>query len=118
MKEALTVGQIAKALGVGVRTVANMIDSGELKALKTAGTKHRRVHCSEFHQFLVKRGLPIPPEMVDGPTFFPGRTTAEMCANLQAFATRQPYDAEKLRADCLAVTQAYQTLELTLKERA
>ena len=47
----LTTGQVAKRLGVSMRTVSKWIDSGMLLGIRIPGSKDRRVHPSALEAF-------------------------------------------------------------------
>ncbi|HEU4409013.1 MAG TPA: helix-turn-helix domain-containing protein [Polyangiaceae bacterium] len=57
-----TPGQVAAWAGVTSMTVIRWCDAGLLKAVTTPGG-HRRIFESSVRDYLLSRGLPIPPEM-------------------------------------------------------
>ena len=57
VKPVLTTGDIAAHCHVSQETVANWIRRGQLKAYATPG-RHRRVHISDFRDFLSEHGMP------------------------------------------------------------
>lgn len=60
MKQTLSTSAVARLLGVAVRSVANWIDQGRLKAGRTPGG-HRRVEAADLLDFLRRQKLPVPP---------------------------------------------------------
>jgi excisionase family DNA binding protein len=56
---ALTTLEVAKMLGMGVRSVQLMVDRGELEAWKTPGG-HRRISPASVHRWLSGRGQEAP----------------------------------------------------------
>ena len=59
--ELMRPGEVARALGVSVRTVANYADRGELKTVTTSGG-HRRFTPEEVRRYLQSRrgGITFP----------------------------------------------------------
>ena len=57
VKPVLTTGDIAAHCHVSQETVVNWIRRGQLKAYATPG-RHRRVHISDFRDFLSEHGMP------------------------------------------------------------
>ena len=47
----LTTGDVAKRLGVAMRTVSKWIDEGRLVGIKLPGSRERRVHPSAMEAF-------------------------------------------------------------------
>ncbi|MCG3177962.1 MAG: Chemotaxis response regulator protein-glutamate methylesterase [Phycisphaerae bacterium] len=65
MRKTLSTTTVARLLGVAVGSVANWIDSDQLKAGRTPGG-HRRVAVEDLIEFLKRQNLPIPAELVAG----------------------------------------------------
>lgn len=57
-----TTSEIAKIFGVYMTTVADWIDSGQLKAFRTGGG-HRRVRLEDLELFLKEMRMPVPLEV-------------------------------------------------------
>lgn len=66
-RRGLSTLEIAQMLGIAVASVAKWIDQGKLSAGRTPGG-HRRVPVDELIKFLNLHRLPIPPELMSGPT--------------------------------------------------
>lgn len=66
MDKFIKIGDAAKKLGVCVKTVAKLIDNGQLKGTRVAGGKHRRIRLQDFLSFCRRNaidveGVPKPP---------------------------------------------------------
>lgn len=61
-RKVLTTGEIAKACGVNLRTVARWIERGHLKAFQLPGRGDNRVELADFLAFLKAHQMPVPPE--------------------------------------------------------
>ncbi len=58
MKHVLTVGAVAKLLGVAPRTVAKLIDDNKLVGFKLPGSAHRKIARADLVKFAVENNLP------------------------------------------------------------
>jgi excisionase family DNA binding protein len=63
MEKTLSTSKVARLIGVGVVSVVNWIDQGQIKAGRTPGG-HRRVTVKDLIDFLRCHNLPIPPELM------------------------------------------------------
>lgn len=63
----LSTAQAARLLGVSDQSVANWVDSGDLRAGKTPGG-HRRVEPKNLVKFLKRQKLRVPPELLSDGT--------------------------------------------------
>jgi excisionase family DNA binding protein len=59
-----TTFEAARLLGVSLPTVVNWIKARRLKAHRTPGG-HRRIAREELAAFMVRHGMPLPPELSD-----------------------------------------------------
>ncbi len=64
MDDILTVVKASKYCNVTPKTIVNWVDSGYIKAYKTAGG-HRRIKLPDLHLFMEDKGIPIPDEMIN-----------------------------------------------------
>jgi excisionase family DNA binding protein len=64
-----TTFEAAQILGVSLPTVVNWIKARRLKAHRTPGG-HRRIGREDLAAFMLRHGMPLPPELVDAS---PGR---------------------------------------------
>ncbi len=64
MQRQLTTNAVGRLVGVSERTVANWIDRNYLPAFRTPGG-HRRVDPRSLAEFLQKRGMPVPPSLIE-----------------------------------------------------
>jgi len=62
MARTLSTAAVARHMGVAVNSVINWIDQGLLPAGRTPGG-HRRVLPTDLARFLVRQGLPVPPQL-------------------------------------------------------
>lgn len=60
---ALTAGEIARHLGIDIKTVHNWARGGRAACWRTTG-RHLRFHPVEALRLVRQRGLPVPPELV------------------------------------------------------
>lgn len=59
MDRYIKIGDIAQKLGVCVKTVTKLIDTGQLKGTKVTGGRHRRVTVHDFMTFCRKNRIGI-----------------------------------------------------------
>lgn len=64
LQRQLTTNAVGRLVGVSERTVANWIDRNYLPAFRTPGG-HRRVDPRALAEFLQKRGMPVPPSLIE-----------------------------------------------------
>jgi excisionase family DNA binding protein len=62
MAKTLSTSKVARLIGVGVASVVNWINQGQMKAGRTPGG-HRRVAVEDLIEFLRRHNLPIPQEL-------------------------------------------------------
>ena len=55
----LTTSQVSRTIGMSVRTVCRLIDSGMLRGWAIPGSKHRRVARADLESFMADHGIPI-----------------------------------------------------------
>ena len=92
-----TTSEIAKIFGVYMTTVADWIDSGQLKAFRTAGG-HRRVRLEDLEVFLKEMKMPVPTEVrSDVPSILVIDDDPEISTMLKARLT-----AENMRVETAA----------------
>ncbi len=53
----MTSGEVAKVMGINMRTVIRLIDSGKLKGFKIPGSKHRRVEEKHLRELMQELGI-------------------------------------------------------------
>jgi len=63
MAKTLSTSKAARLIGVGVISIVNWIDQGQIKAGRTPGG-HRRIKVEDLTDFLHRQNLPIPEELV------------------------------------------------------
>lgn len=59
MDKFIKIGDAAKKLGVCVKTVAKLIDNGQLKGIRIAGGKHRKIRLQDFLSFCRKNDIDV-----------------------------------------------------------
>lgn len=64
MRRFYTTYEAAHLLGVSLPTVVNWIKARRLKAHRTPGG-HRRIAREELASFMMRHGIPLPPELAD-----------------------------------------------------
>jgi len=57
-KTVLTTGEVAKICNVAPRTVSKWFDSGQLKGYRIPGSKDRRIHVRDLHNFMRANNMP------------------------------------------------------------
>lgn len=62
MAKTLSTSKAARLIGVGVVSIVNWIDQGQIKAGRTPGG-HRRIRVEDLIDFLHRHDLPIPEEL-------------------------------------------------------
>ena len=62
MLKALSTSKAARLIGVGVISIVNWIDQGQIKAGRTPGG-HRRIEVEDLIDFLRRHNLPVPEEL-------------------------------------------------------
>ncbi len=53
----LTTGKVARSIGMSVRTVCRLIDTGFLKGWRIPGSEHRRVSRDDLEEFMRLHGI-------------------------------------------------------------
>lgn len=54
-----TTTEVAKALGLSIRTITKCVDSGSLPGFRIPGSSHRRIPEESLWAFMAKNNLPI-----------------------------------------------------------
>ncbi len=67
MAKYFTTFEASRLLGVSLPTIVNWVKANRLKAHKTPGG-HRRIARTDLIDFLQKYEMPVPKELVDGPS--------------------------------------------------
>lgn len=62
-KQALSTGDMAEYIGVGHRTVLRWVKDGLIEAFHLPGRGDTRIPVEECVKFMLKHGMPIPPEL-------------------------------------------------------
>lgn len=55
----LTTGDVARATGLSIQKIGQLVDAGVLKGFKIPGSTHRRIHRDDFVKFCEQYNIPV-----------------------------------------------------------